>query len=48
MTRLRMLRDPDDLPALDRGMVIDRPGAGMGDDQPPPRILLLYGSLREP
>lgn len=24
-----------------------RPAAGLGDDQPPPRILLLYGSLRE-
>ncbi|MEV4934169.1 arsenical resistance protein ArsH [Sphingobium sp. LMA1-1-1.1] len=47
MTRLRTLRDPDDLPALDRGIVIDHPGAGIGDDQPPPRILLLYGSLRE-
>ena len=47
MNRLRTLRDPNHLPALDRGIVMDRPGAGMGDDQPPPRIFLLYGSLRE-
>ncbi|MFY9352069.1 MAG: arsenical resistance protein ArsH [Sphingobium sp.] len=47
MTRLRDLTDPDHLPALDTSAVITRPGAGMGDDQPPPRILLLYGSLRE-
>lgn len=47
MTRLRDLADPDHLPALDRSTAITRPGAGLGDDQPPPRILLLYGSLRE-
>ena len=47
MTRLRDLTEPDHLPALDRGIVITRPGAGLGDDQPPARILLLYGSLRE-
>ncbi|WP_422057875.1 arsenical resistance protein ArsH [Sphingomonas sp.] len=47
MTRLRDLTDPDHLPALDPSAVITRPGAGMGGDQPPPRILLLYGSLRE-
>ena len=47
MTRLRDLTDPDHLPALDRSIAIARPGTGMGDDQPPPRILLLYGSLRE-
>ncbi|MBB3941490.1 arsenic resistance protein ArsH [Novosphingobium fluoreni] len=47
MTRLRDLTDTDHLPALDRSITIPRPGAGMGDDQPPPRILLLYGSLRE-
>ena len=47
MTRLRTLTDPDHLPALDRSIVITRPGAGLGDDQPPPRILLLYGSVRE-
>lgn len=47
MSRLRVLPDPDHLPALDRRFVIDRPGAGLGKDQPPPRVLLLYGSLRE-
>lgn len=47
MTRLRDLPNPDDLPALDRSIANARPGAGMGDDRPPPRILLLYGSLRE-
>lgn len=47
MTRLRNLPDPDHLPALDRSFVIDRPAAGLGSDQPAPRILLLYGSLRE-
>lgn len=47
MTRLRALSDPSHLPALDTSVVITRPGAGMADDQPPPRILLLYGSLRE-
>jgi arsenic resistance protein ArsH len=47
MTRLRPLADPGHLPALDRSFVIDRPALGLGEDQPPPRILLLYGSLRE-
>lgn len=47
MSRLRTLSDPDHLPALDGRFTIDRPGLGLGDDQPPPRILLLYGSLRE-
>ena len=47
MSRLRPLADPTHLPALDRSFVIDRPALGLGDDQPPPRILLLYGSLRE-
>lgn len=41
MTRLHALIDPAHLPALDRSVAITRPGAGMGDDQPPPRILLL-------
>jgi arsenic resistance protein ArsH len=44
---LRTLADPDHLPALDRSFVIDRPAFGLGDDQPLPRILLLYGSLRQ-
>jgi arsenic resistance protein ArsH len=47
MPRLRHLADPQHLPALDRSFVIDRPALGLGADQPPPRILLLYGSLRE-
>ena len=44
---LRTLSDPDHLPALDRRYVFDRPGVGLGPGDPPPRILLLYGSLRE-
>jgi len=44
---LRHLSDPDNLPALDRRYAIDRPALGLGVDDPPPRILLLYGSLRE-
>ncbi|MBN8809123.1 MAG: arsenical resistance protein ArsH [Sphingomonas sp.] len=47
MTRLRQLVDADVMPALDQAFVISRPAAGLGDDQPPPRILLLYGSLRQ-
>ena len=47
MSRIRPLTDPDHLPALDRRFVLARPGLGLGEDQPPPRILLLYGSLRE-
>jgi arsenic resistance protein ArsH len=46
MSRLRELPDPDHLPALDPAFVADRPAWGLGDDQPPPRPLLLYGSLR--
>lgn len=44
---LRLLPDPDHLPALDTRYAHHRPADGLGDDQPPPRILLLYGSLRE-
>src|SRR3546814_14018859 len=44
---LRHLSDPEHLPALDRKYVIDRPAVGLGPDDPAPRILLLYGSLRE-
>lgn len=44
---LRHLADYDNLPALDRRYVIERPGFGLGAGDPPPRILLLYGSLRE-
>ena len=45
--RLRTLSDPDHLPALRPEYAHCRPAAGLGSDQPPPRILLLYGSLRE-
>lgn len=44
---LRQLPDPDNLPALDRRYAFERPGLGLGAGDPPPRILLLYGSLRE-
>ena len=44
---LRQLPDPDTLPALDQRYGIKRPALGLGDGDPPPRILLLYGSLRE-
>lgn len=47
MSRVRTLLDANHFPALDSRFVVDRPGFGLGDDQPPPRILLLYGSLRE-
>lgn len=47
MSRLRPLSDPDHLPALQQEYAHLRPALGLGDDQPPPRILLLYGSLRE-
>ena len=47
MNRLRELHDVEVLPALDRDFVIRQPAAGLGDDQRPPRILLLYGSLRQ-
>jgi len=46
--RLRTLPDPDFLPALDARHAQPRPAAGLpGTLQHPPRILLLYGSLRE-
>jgi len=44
--RLRTLIDPDYLPALDPRYAVERPALGLGDGHPP-RILLLYGSLRE-
>lgn len=47
MSRLRHLADAHVLPALNPAFIIRRPANGLGDDQPPPRILLLYGSLRE-
>ena len=43
---LRSLPDPDHLPALDRRFVYEHPGFGLGPEDPRPRILLLYGSLR--
>lgn len=44
---LRTLSDPDYLPALDRRYALGRPAVGLGAGDPPPRILLLYGSLRD-
>lgn len=43
---LRPLPDPDSLPALDPRFMEARPAAGLGPSDHPPRILLLYGSLR--
>ncbi|MEG3150278.1 arsenical resistance protein ArsH [Sphingomonas sp. ZT3P38] len=47
MSRLRILADPDYLPALDRSLVRTDLAKGLGQRDPKPRILLLYGSLRE-
>jgi len=44
---LRTLADPDYLPALDPRYAHRRPAVGLGGDDPAPRILLLYGSIRE-
>lgn len=44
---IRPLPDPGHLPALSGEHASRRPAAGLGEDQPRPRILLLYGSLRE-
>ena len=46
-TRLRHLSEPTHLPALQPAYVHQRPAQGLGELDPPPRILLLYGSLRE-
>ena len=46
MDRLRDLPDPDHLPALDPAFLSSAPASGLGPAEPPPRILLLYGSLR--
>lgn len=35
------------MPALDRAFTHSRPALGLGAEEPPPRILLLYGSLRD-
>lgn len=45
--RLRELKDPHHLPALDSTYVIRRLGDELGASERAPRILLLYGSLRE-
>lgn len=46
--RLRTLSDPDFLPALDARHALHRPANGLAaGPQHAPRILLLYGSLRE-
>ncbi|RYE50522.1 MAG: arsenical resistance protein ArsH [Rhizobiaceae bacterium] len=47
MGRLRNLPEPHHLPALDRAVVQPSVAAGLGPLDPAPRILLLYGSLRE-
>ena len=47
MNRLRNVPDPDSLPALKPEYAHRHPAVGLGKAQPPPRILLLYGSLRE-
>ncbi|PNU03532.1 arsenical resistance protein ArsH [Novosphingobium guangzhouense] len=44
---LRTLHDADSLPALDPAYIHQRPASGLGALDPAPRILLLYGSLRE-
>jgi arsenic resistance protein ArsH len=46
MSRIRLLSDIEHLPALDPQFAHRRPALGLGVDQPKPRILLLYGSLR--
>jgi len=46
VSRIRLLSDPDHLPALDPQYAFCRPGIGLGPNDPKPRILLLYGSLR--
>ncbi|WP_428312739.1 arsenical resistance protein ArsH [Hydrocarboniphaga sp.] len=46
MSRVRPVADFDHLPALASQYVHARPATGLGADEPRPRILLLYGSLR--
>ncbi|PLK22254.1 arsenical resistance protein ArsH [Porphyrobacter sp. TH134] len=46
-TRLRPLPDPAHLPVLKSDYVLQRPALGLGPLDPPVRVLLLYGSLRE-
>lgn len=45
--RLRTVPDIDHLPALKTEYAHRQPAAGLGPTDPPPRILLLYGSLRD-
>lgn len=45
--RIRTVSDYDHLPALKAAYAHRRPALGIGPGDPPPRILLLYGSLRE-
>ena len=45
--RLRPLADPEHLPALKPEYAYRLPAIGLGALDPPPRVLLLYGSLRE-
>lgn len=47
MSRLRQLSDPSHFPALKPEFLHGSPAMGLGPIDPPPRILLLYGSLRE-
>ncbi len=47
MTRLRVLPDPDHLPALDPAYLSSRPALGLGPNEHPRRILLFSGSLRD-
>lgn len=47
MDRLRELPDPDDLPAIDPAYLSRTPASALGANHHPPRILLLYGSLRQ-
>lgn len=46
-TRVRSLADPAHLPALKQEYAHARPALGLGPFDPPPRVLLLYGSLRK-
>lgn len=43
---VRTLPHPTSLPALDLAYARERPALGLGPGDSPPRILLLYGSLR--
>ena len=46
-SRLRPLSDPGHLPALKPEYAHRKPALGLGALDPPPRVLLLYGYLRE-